>query len=153
MHMKVARLAAAAAAVLCAFPLVSAATAAASGAGHPLPVAPWRPGDKVWTSSPPPQSELAIVPLTSGCERVPATGYIGSGVYSQTAAHASSFWDWTGSSSNQPFHWYIFSAGGSILIDAHSWGVGGSTGVSAGNRFWKVENLGTTPQAWNVCWS
>jgi hypothetical protein len=45
----------------------------------------------------------------------------------------------------------VFSSGGSILANARSEGAGGSTGVSAGLRYWKVQNLSAVPQAWTVC--
>src|SRR5262249_37082406 len=85
------------------------ATAAEARGPHVRPI-PYRPGSLVWATTPPPG--LQARPLSNGCDRVPATGYIGSGVYSQSGTHVSGSWDWSGSSAGEPFHWYIFTPGG-----------------------------------------
>lgn len=116
----------------------------------PARVEPYRPGDKVWLRSPPP-AEVGV--LGSGCQRVPASGYIGQYVYAQTTAQYSNYWSWSASSASQPFHWYVFTSGGVLKADGGSSGGGGSVTVPANIHYWKVQNLGSTPQAWNVCWS
>lgn len=126
--------------------VVAVVTATASAGPPP----PWHPGDLVWTS-PPPVTELQA--LSSGCQRVPATGYISPGVYAETSSQYSTFWDWSAASAADPFHWYIFTSGGTLKAHGASGGGGGSRSVSANVHYWKVQNQGSVPQAWSVCWN
>ena len=91
----------------------------------------------------------------TGCPSVPASGFIGPNVYASSGTHASTAWSWTNSSSNQPFHWYVFNSSNQVVADGYTAdGSGGSTAVSSGNHYWKVQNLGSTNQRWaEVCWS
>jgi len=117
----------------------------------PRPPRPWQPGDQVWTTEPP--VTALVGPLSDGCTRVPASGYIGPGVYASTSAKYSVFWTWSASSSGQPFHWYIYTATNVLKAHGYSSGGGGSQSVSANNHYWKVQNQGTVGQAWSVCWN
>lgn len=126
--------------------LIAAVAAGLASAGTPRP---WKPGDLVWTTSPP---VVELRALGSGCQRVPATGYISPGVYAQTTSQYSTFWEWSAASAADPFHWYIFTGGGTLKAHGASGGGGGSRSVSANVHYWKVQNQGTVPQAWEVCW-
>lgn len=114
------------------------------------PVRPYRGGDLVWMSSPP-VTQL-VTPLSSGCQRVPATGYIGTNVYADSTSEYSNYWSWGSSSSGQPFYWYVKRSDESNAGNGYSTGGGGSSSVAANVYHWKVQNKGSTPQAWNVCW-
>ena len=115
------------------------------------PIRPYRPGDKVWTSSD--QVPAAAQPDANGCQRVPSSGYIGYHVYASTTYEYSNYWYWSGSSSNEPFHWYIRRlSDDKTLYDGHSDGGGGSQSTTYNNWRWQVQNLGTDPQAWNACY-
>lgn len=112
------------------------------------PVRPYQPGDKVWWTTPP------VGPTTrSLCERVPSSGYIGQGVFASSAAHFSTSWNWSAASSGQPFTWYLKRPDESNADWGSSGGGGGSTSASANTYHWKVQNNGSTPQAWTVCYS
>lgn len=85
-------LAAAALAASIVFPTAGAAdTGRAPQASSPIgqavtvePVRPYRPGDKVWLTSPP-VTELRVTSMSAAdCQRVPATGYIGTNVYADS---------------------------------------------------------------------
>lgn len=84
----------------------------------PAPVRPYRVGDKVWLTTPP----SVQLPLATGCQRVPATGYIGQGVFSQTTFEYTNYWSWSDSSSGQSFTWYIKKTDGSTQAYASSFG-------------------------------
>lgn len=114
----------------------------------PAPVRPYRVGDKVWLTTPP----SVQLPLATGCQRVPATGYIGQGVFSQTTFEYTNYWSWSDSSSGQSFTWYIKKTDGSTQAYASSFGGGGSWSGPANVYQWKVQNNGSAPQAWNVCY-
>jgi hypothetical protein len=115
------------------------------------PVRPYQPGDKVWTSNdqvPPPAQ-----PDANGCQYVPSTGYIGHNVYGTTTYEYSNYWYWDGSSSGEPFHWYIRRlSDDQALYDGHSDGGGGSQYTNANNWRWQVQNQGADPQRWHVCY-
>lgn len=136
----------------------AASSASARSSGSPLasvelippPVASYQPGDQVWTTEPP---AVVLAPLGSGCQRVPSTGYISDGVYAQTSGEYSNYWSWSDASAVQPFHWYVFTSGGTLKANGSSPGTGGATTVPANVNYWKVQNQGSVPQAWNVCWS
>jgi hypothetical protein len=87
------------------------------------------------------------------CDNVPASGNIGPGVYAQSSSRSSSGWSWNGSSIGQAYHWYVFNSAGQIIADGQvNNGVGGSTFVSPGVHYWKVQNQGASPAHWNnVC--
>ena len=122
-------------------------------AGPSRYIRPWQAGDRVWTVQPP-LVDLEFAALTTGCARVPASGYIGAQVYAQTASYYTNHWDWTESSSHQAFHWYVFTNGGTLKAHGASpTGSGGNVNVTANYHYWKVQNQGTSPQAWNVCFS
>lgn len=153
-------LAAATLAAVMAFPAASAADPGeAPLVSSPLgqavavePVRPYQPGDKVWLS-PPPVTELeATTASAGGCERVPSTGYIGTNVYADSVSQYSNYWSWGGSSSGQPFYWYVKRNDNSNADSGYSSGGDGSSSIGANIYHWKVQNQGSTPQAWNVCW-
>ena len=126
------------------------APAAPGSNGSVTPVAPYRPGDQVWTSTPP------VTDLTdsgTGCQRVPATGYLGHNVYAQASVKYSTYWSWSAASAAESFHWYVFTSGGALSANGGSSGGGGGAAVPANNNYWKVQNQGADPQAWSVCWS
>lgn len=50
------------------------------------PVRPYQPGDLVWTTSPPVTEIGTESSLSSGCQRVPASGYISTGVYASSSS-------------------------------------------------------------------
>ena len=56
------------------------------------PVRPYHPGDLVWWTTPPVAEPDASSLLSSGCQRVPASGYIGSGVYAESSSNYSNYW-------------------------------------------------------------
>ncbi len=114
------------------------------------PVRPYRPGDKIWLTTPAPP---AIVALSDGCQRVPATGYIGTNVYANSTAQYANYWSWSEASSAQAFYWYIKKTDNTTIAFDFSGGGGGSRSVAANVYYWKVQNQGAAPQAWNVCYS
>jgi len=116
------------------------------------PVRPYQPGDVVWTSSPPVTEIGTELLLSSGCERVPASGYIGTGVYASSSSQYSNYWSWGAASSGQPFNWYVKRNDESNADSGSSSGGGGSSSPASNVYHWKVQNQGGTPQAWNVCW-
>jgi hypothetical protein len=116
------------------------------------PVRPYQPGDLVWTTSPPLAEIVPTALLSSGCQRVPATGYIGTGVYASSSSQYSNYWSWGAASSGQPFNWYVKRGDESNADSGYSGGGGGSSSLAANVYHWKVQNQGGTPQAWNVCW-
>jgi len=115
------------------------------------PVVPYQPGDKVYTSTS--QVPAPALPDANGCQRVPSSGYIGSGVYASTSYEYSNYWSWSASSSGEPFHWYIRRlSDDKIMYDGYSSGGGGDQYTTATSWRWQVQNQGTDPQAWNVCY-
>lgn len=116
------------------------------------PVRPYQPGDHVWSTAPPPVTITSAALLSSGCQRVPATGYIGTNVYADSSAQYSNFWYWGAASSGQPFYWYVKRNDNSNADSGYSTGGNGSSSVAANIYHWKVQNKGSSPQAWNVCW-
>jgi len=126
------------------------AQAAPGSTGSVTPVRPYTPGDKVWTSAPP---VTALTDSGTGCQRVPASGYVGHNVYAQTSVKYSSYWSWSAASAVESFHWYVFNSGGALTANGGSSGGGAGAAVPANNNYWKVQNQGADPQAWNVCWS
>lgn len=130
------------------------ANAAPSQSGRTwiAPVRPYQPGDFVWTTSPPFVQMEADALLSSGCQCVPASGYLGTGVYASSSSQYSNYWSWGAASSGQPFHWYVKRNDESNADSGSSGGGGGSSSVGANTYHWKVQNQGSTPQAWNVCW-
>lgn len=115
------------------------------------PVRPYRPGDQVWLSAPP-VAHVSAISSTSGCQRVPSTGYIGTNVYADSTSESANYWSWGSASSGQPFYWYVKRADNTNADSGYSAGGGGSSSITASTYHWKVQNKGSTPQAWNVCW-
>lgn len=115
------------------------------------PVRPYQPGDKVWYSAPPVPSNREGIEST--CERVPATGYIGQGVFASSGSYYSTSWSWSSGSSGQAFTWYVKLPSEATADWGASGGGGGNTSLSANTYHWKVQNNGGTPQAWTVCFS
>ena len=153
-------LAAAALAASIVFPAAGAAdTGRAPQASSPFgqavavePVRPYQPGDKVWLTTPP-VTELQITTSSaSDCQRVPSTGYIGTNVYADSVSVYSNYWSWGNASSEQPFYWYVKRNDNSNADSGYSNGGGGSSSIGANIYHWKVQNKGSSPQAWNVCW-
>lgn len=128
---------------------------AATGAEEPTviatvtPIRPYQPGDIVWTSSPPPPP-LSADSMDVGCDRVPATGYIGTNVYADSGAHYANFWNWGPGSSGEAYYWYIKKTDGTTQTNGYGSG-GDSASVPANIYRWKVQNKGAYPQAWQVC--
>lgn len=116
------------------------------------PVRPYQPGDLVWTTSPPVTEIGTESSLSSGCQRVPASGYISTGVYASSSSQYSNYWSWGAASSGQPFNWYVKRNDESNADSGSSSGGGGSSSLASNVYHWKVQNQGGTPQAWNVCW-
>jgi len=114
------------------------------------PVRPYRPGDKVWLTTPPAASGVGT--LANGCERVPLTGYIGTNVYADSSAQYANYWQWSDSSSAQPFYWYLKRTNNTNAVSGYSTGGGGSRTLAANVYYFKVQNKGSSPQAWNVCY-
>lgn len=130
---------------------VTATPFVASGAIQVAPVRPYRPGDKVWTTSD--EVPVSQGPDANGCQRVPASGYISPYVYASTSYEYSNYWYWSGSYSNEPFHWYIRRlSDDAALYDGQSSGGGGSQYTTSNNWRWQVQNLGSSPQAWTACY-
>jgi hypothetical protein len=113
------------------------------------PVRPYRPGDKVWLQAPP-AAEFGA--LATGCQRLPTTGYIGTNVYANSTAQYANYWEWSNSSSAQPFFWYIKRTDDSNADSGSSTGAGSSRTLGANVYYFKVQNKGSSPQAWNVCY-
>lgn len=116
------------------------------------PVRPYQPGDLVWTTSPPVADVQTHGLLSSGCQRVPASGYIGTGVYASSSSQYSNHWSWGAASSGQPFSWFVKRGDESNADSGSSGGGGGSSSLASNVYHWKVQNQGSSPQAWNVCW-
>lgn len=114
-------------------------------------VRPYQVGDQVWLTSPPVVRLGTTTASAAGCERVPATGYIGTNVYADSSSQYSNYWSWGSSSSGQPFYWYVKRNDNSNADSGYSNGGGGSSSIGANIYHWKVQNQGSTPQAWNVC--
>jgi hypothetical protein len=125
------------------------ATAAAEARAPRVTAIPYTPGAFVWYVAPPPALKARKL---GSCDRVPASGFLGSGVYSQSGTHVSGSWSWGASTHGEPFHWYIVTPGGTIVANARSEGAKGSSNVPSASYYWKVQNLGNDPQAWNVCY-
>jgi hypothetical protein len=123
----------------------------------PEPVRPYRPGDTVWLTTPPTggaasDPEGSFETLATGCQRVPSSGYIGQGVFANTTFQYSNYWSWSDASSYQSFTWYIKKTDQTTQAYASSYGGGGSWSGPANIYQWKVQNHGSAPQAWNVCY-
>lgn len=114
------------------------------------PVRPYQPGDLVWSTTPP--TAQSVGALATGCERVPATGYVSTNVYADSNAHYANFWQWGGASSGQPFNWYVKRTDNTTVASGSSSGGSGQSSVAANVLYWKVQNRGSSPQAWNVCY-
>lgn len=114
------------------------------------PVRPYRAGDKIWWTTPPAASGVGA--LANGCQRVPATGYIGTNVYAESSAEYANFWEWSDSSSAQPFYWYLKRTNDTNADSGYSSGGGSSRTLAANVYYFKVQNKGSSPQAWNVCY-
>lgn len=115
------------------------------------PVRPYQPGDFVWLTTPP-RAANDVGTLATGCERVPASGYIGTNVYADSNAHYANFWQWGAASSGQAFNWWVKRTDNSNWASGSSSGGGGQASGGANILYWKVQNKGATPQAWNVCY-
>jgi hypothetical protein len=113
------------------------------------PVRPYRTGDFVWLTNPPPPSGASTMDV--GCDRVPATGFIGTNVYAESGAHYANYWNWGQGSSSEPYYWYVKRTDDTT----QTWGYlssGGNSSVPANVYRWKVQNKGVAPQAWQVCY-
>ncbi|HZT92558.1 MAG TPA: hypothetical protein VFA05_11015 [Gaiellaceae bacterium] len=128
-----------------------AAAAAALPSASVTPVRPYQAGDQVWTTDASVPSPAQ--PNANGCQRVPASGYIGTTVYAATTDEYATSWSWSASSSGEPFIWYIKHTDGSNQVYGSSSGYGDSVGVPGTVYYWEVQNKGSDPQAWNVCYS
>jgi hypothetical protein len=114
------------------------------------PALAFKPGDTVWTTTaavPPPAK-----PDANGCVRVPSSGYIGHLVYASSSAEYATYWQWSSGSSSEPFYWYIKHTDGSNQSYGYSSG-GGSQNVPGNVYYWEVQNQGSDPQAWEVCFN
>lgn len=99
------------------------------------PIRPYQPGDLVWTSSPPPPAPTADS-MDVGCDRVPATGYIGTNVYADSGAHYANFWNWGPGSSGEAYYWYVKKTDGTTQANGYASG-GGNASVPANIYRWK----------------
>lgn len=115
-------------------------------------VTPYRPGDLVWTTPPPPADTASLDLMATGCDRVPASGYLGTNVYADSNAHYANYWYWSDSSSSQPFWWYLKKGDNSNQGSGYSTGAGDAISVPGNIYRWKVQNKGSSPQAWTVCY-
>jgi hypothetical protein len=100
----------------------SSSTARAS---IPPPPPPYQPGDRVWYGEAPP---VVLSPLGTGCQRVPATGYLAPGASDRTTGEYSNHWSWSAGSAGQAFSWWVYTTGGTLEASGSSSG-GGSTNV------------------------
>lgn len=114
------------------------------GAGDPpiavvtvTPVRAYQPGDYVWTTAPP--SPKSDVEMDVGCDRVPATGFIGTNVYADSGAHYANYWQWGAGSSGEPYYWYVKRSDGTTQDSGYTSG-GGNSSVPANIYRWKVQN-------------
>lgn len=113
------------------------------------PVRAYQPGDYVWKTTPP-TARGGVGTMDVGCDRVPATGYIGTNVYAESGAHYANYWSWGSGSSGEPYYWYVKKTDGTTQDWGYTSG-GDQSSVPANVYRWKVQNKGATPQAWNVC--
>jgi hypothetical protein len=133
---------------------VVAASSLASADARPsvvvtvLPAKPYQPGDRVWTTSAPTGT---FVPDATGCQRVPGTGYLGTNAYANTASEYANHWDWSAGSAAQLYNWWLKHNDGTTARSGSTTS-GGSVDVGANIYYWRVQNKGATPQAWNVCY-
>lgn len=114
------------------------------------PVRPYQPGDLVWLTTPPRSGDVST--MATGCERVPASGYIRTNVYADSNAHYANFWQWGAASSGQAYNWWVKRSDNSNWASGSSSGGAGQASGGANILYWKVQNKGATPQAWNVCY-
>ncbi len=130
--------------------LTGAAPAAPRVVVTVVPVRPYQPGDLLrFDSAPPPGTDGT---LATGCQRVPASGYLTTNSVASTTAEYANHWEWSNGSAGQAFAWWIKKTDGTTVISGSSAGAGGSANPAANDYVWRVENRGGTPQAWNVCY-
>jgi hypothetical protein len=144
--------------ILCAaalvFAVVAAAPASSARTTHQVrvtvtPVRPYQLGDEQTGSL---SAPIGASPLATGCQRVPATGYLTTGSATNSVAEYANHWEWSNGSSSQSFNWWVKKTDGTTVASGSSAGPGGATNPPANNYYWRVENLGGAPQAWNVCY-
>jgi hypothetical protein len=88
------------------------------------------------------------------CQRVPTSGLLPPGATASTPLEPSMQWQWSASSSNQPFSWKLIRRDGVVVASGFSPGPGGSVLVPFNYYLWQVTNKGTGGQYWpRVCWS
>jgi hypothetical protein len=90
--------------------------------------------------------------LATGCQRVPPSGYLTTGSFYNSVAEYANHWDWSNGSSSQGYNWWVKKPDGTTVASGSSSGPGGAANPAANNYYWRVENRGGTPQAWNVCY-
>jgi len=94
------------------------------------------------------QGGRTFIVQSTGYQRVPLSGSIGTNVYASTSFEYSLAWGWTGSSQSGDFYWYIKKTDGSNQVWNFSNGIGGEIGVPGNIYEWKVQNKASVPQYW-----
>lgn len=115
-------------------------------ASHVIPPAPRSQPDALGTAAEPDGT------LASGCQRVPATGYLNTGQAASTTAEYANYWSWSSGSAGGSFDWSIRKNDGTVVASASSVTTGDSRSVPANVYTWRVVNRSASPQAWNVCY-
>jgi hypothetical protein len=85
------------------------------------------------------------------CQRVPTSGLLPPGATASTSIQLSNQWQWSASSSHQPFRWAIVRRDGAVVVSGFSAGAGGSIFVPLNYYRWQVTNQGSVGQFWTVC--
>jgi hypothetical protein len=134
--------------------VVSASALSASSASRVVltvtPVRPYQPGDAVVTGTSPPPTGYSI--QATGCQRVPTSGYLNNGASANTAVEYANHWEWSSGSSSQPYSWWIKKTDGTTVDSGSPASAGGSSDPAANDYYFRIQNRGATPQAWNVCY-
>jgi hypothetical protein len=128
----------------------SSAPAASRYVMSVTPVRPYQPGDQIVTGSGKSPSGDSIT--ATGCQRVPSSGYLATGSFANTTAEYSNHWDWSNGSSSQPYSWWIKKTDGTTMLSGSPSSAGGTADLAANNYYFRIENRGAVPQAWNVCY-
>jgi len=94
-------------------------------------------------------------PLTNDCQFVPASGYVGKGVYAWSTYEYANFWQWFPHTNpnGEPvaYTWYIQLTNGTNYI--HGFQDQTSVGVPANIYRFGAQNNGDYATEWDVCYS
>jgi hypothetical protein len=88
----------------------------------------------------------------TGCQRVPASGYLQPGAPAATTLEYSNLWQWSNASASESFDWSIRKGDGTVVASGSSGGSGGSHSLAANNYLFRIVNRGAVGQFWNVCY-